>query len=50
MGRELSEVERYAVVKMHLFEMFDEAAHIREDVVGRLSEDDVDRQVEALDL
>lgn len=49
-GRELSEVERYAVVKMRLFEIFDEAAHIRDDYVERLSEDDVDRQVEALDL
>ncbi len=49
-GRELSEVERYAVVKMRLFEIFDETVHIRDDYVERLSEDDVDRQVEALDL
>lgn len=49
-GRELSEVERYAVVKMRLFEIFDEAARIREDLVERLSAGDVERQVEALDL
>ena len=48
--RELSEVERYAIVKMSLFEIFDESAHLHENFVGTLSEDDVDRQVEALDL
>lgn len=48
--RELNEVERYAVVKMSLFEIFDDSAHLRENFVGTLSEDDVDRQVEALDL
>ncbi len=48
--RELTEVERYAVVKMRLFEVFDESAHIREDFVGLLTTSDVDQQVEALDL
>lgn len=48
--RELTEVERYAVVKMRLFEVFDESTHIREDFVGLLTTSDVDQQVEALDL
>lgn len=49
-GRTLNEVERYAIVKMRLFEIFDESDPIRDDLVDELTEDDVDRQVEVLDL
>ena len=49
-GRELTEVERYAVVKMRLFEVFDESAHLRADLVDTLTAAQVERQVEALDL
>ncbi len=49
-GRELSEVERYAVVKMRLFEILDESARIRADRVELLAAEHVQRQVEALDL
>ncbi len=48
--RRLSEVERYAVVKMCLFALFDTSEHIREDLVDLLTAEDVIEQVEALDL
>ncbi len=48
--RELTAVERYAVVKMRLFALFDESAHILQDVVETLTPEDISEQVEALDL
>lgn len=49
-GRELSEVERYAVVKMRLFEIFDEASHITSHLAESLTAEQVRRHVETLDL
>ena len=49
-GRDLSEVERYAVVKMRLFEIFDEASHITSHLAESLTAAQVRRHVEALDL
>lgn len=49
-GRDLTEVERYAVVKMRLFEIFDEAAHITSHVAESLTAEQVHQHVEALDL
>lgn len=49
-GRDLSEVERYAVVKMRLFEVFDEASHITSHLAESLTAEQVRRHVEALDL
>lgn len=49
-GRALSDVERYAVVKMRLFEIFDEAAHITSHLAESLTAEQVGRHVEALDL
>lgn len=48
--RELNDVERYAVVKMRLFEIFDRSEHIREHLEAQLNADQVGRHVEALDL
>lgn len=48
--RELNDVERYAVVKMRLFEILDESEHIRGRLEARLNADQVERHVEALDL
>lgn len=49
-GRDLSDVERYAVVKMRLFEIFDEASHITSHLAESLTVEQVRRHVEALDL
>ena len=49
-GRELNQVERYAVVKMRLFEIFDASAHLKRPVHDWLDEQRVERQVTALDL
>ena len=49
-SRELNAVERYAVVKMQLFETFDEFERISQDLVRRLTAEQVERQVAALDL
>lgn len=49
-GRDLNAVERYAVVKMRLFEIFDEFERIAQDLRERLTPEQVARQVEALDL
>ena len=48
--RELNQVERYAVIKMRLFEIFDEYERISGDLDSVLSVNQVERQVEALDL
>ena len=48
--RELNDVERYAVVKMRLFEIFDESEHICGRLEAQLNADQVGRHVEALDL
>lgn len=48
--RELNEVERYAVVKMQLFETFDGFESISRDLEQRLTPEQVERQIEALDL
>ena len=48
--RELNQVERYAVIKMRLFEIFDEYERISADLDSVLSVEQVERQVEALDL
>lgn len=48
--RELNQVERYAVIKMRLFEIFDEYERISGDLDSVLSVNHVERQVEALDL
>ena len=49
-GRELNEVERFAVAKMRLFKVFDESDRIGADCEARLTAEDVARQVAALDL
>lgn len=49
-GRELNAVEHYAIVKMRLFEIFDESAHISKDLVEVLTAEQVERQIETLDL
>ena len=49
-GRNLNEVERYAVVKMRLFGIFDASVHVTQDIVEPLTAEDVSEQVEALDL
>lgn len=49
-GRALSDVERYAVIKMRLFEIFDEASHITSHLAESLTAEQVRRHVEALDL
>lgn len=49
-GRDLSDVERYAIIKMRLFEIFDEASHITSHLAESLTEEQVRRHVEALDL
>jgi hypothetical protein len=48
--RELNQVERYAIIKMRLFEIFDEFERIASDLDEVLSAEQVERQVEALDL
>ncbi len=48
--RNLTEVERYAVVKMRLFALFDGSEHLLQDVVEVLTLRDVSEHVEALDL
>lgn len=48
--RELSATERYAIVKMRLFEIFDESGRIDADVKAGLSPEQVARQIETLDL
>ena len=48
--RELNDVERYAVVKMRLFELLDESEHVRGRLEVHLNADQVERHVEALDL
>ena len=48
--RELNEAERYAVVKMQLFETFDEFERISRDMRERLTPERVERQITALDL
>lgn len=48
--RELNRVERYAVIKMRLFEIFDEFERISDDLDEVLTAEQVGRQVEALDL
>lgn len=49
-GRELTEVERYAIVKMRLFEIFDTSPHIEAELEARLTAGQVTRQIEVLDL
>ncbi len=49
-SRNLNDVERYAIVKMHLFETFDSSPHLVADEVRDIDERDVDRHVETLDL
>lgn len=49
-SRELSDVERYAIVKMHLFAIFDSVARIERDEVWDLGAADVREHVETLDL
>ena len=49
-GRELNDVERYAIVKMRLFEIFDTRGRLTGDICDWLDEERVRRQVEALDL
>ncbi len=48
--RSLSPVERYAIVKMRLFEVFDESERLSADLVGNLTADQVGHQAEVLDL
>ena len=48
--RDLNEVERYAVVKMWLFEVFDEYERIAEAFDDVLTPEQVERHVETLDL
>ena len=48
--RELNEVERYAVVKMHLFETFDDLSQLQGDMVFEVAAEDVRAHVETLDL
>ncbi len=48
--RELNPVERYAIVKMQLFEIFDESAHVDSDEERQLTAEQVERHIEALDL
>ena len=43
-------MERYAVIKMRLFEVFDEHERIAEDFVDVLTAEQVERHVETLDL
>ena len=49
-GRDLNAVERYAVVKMQLFAIFDESEHIRDDGEWLLTAGQVERHVAELDL
>ncbi len=49
-GRDLNEVERYAIVKMRLFEIFDTSPHIDAQLEAGLTAEQVARQIEALDL
>ena len=49
-GRELTEVEHYAVIKMRLFEIFDEHPHIKENMDEQLTTEQVSRHIETLDL
>ncbi len=49
-GRALTQVERYAVIKMQLFEIFDEVPHLNETLDETLDDDQVERHVETLDL
>ena len=49
-GRDLNEVERYAIVKMQLFAIFDESEHLRRDDEWRLTAEQVERHVADLDL
>ncbi len=48
--RELNQVERYAIIKMRLFEILDEFERISSDLDEVLTPEQVERQVEALDL
>ncbi len=48
--RELNDVERYAIIKMRLFEIFDASAHIHGPVKERLNVEQVERHVRAVDL
>ncbi len=49
-GRDLNAVERYAVVKMQLFAIFDESEHIKDDGEWLLTAGQVERHVAELDL
>ncbi len=49
-GRDLNEVERYAIVKMQLFAIFDESEHVQRDDEWRLTAEQVERHVADLDL
>ena len=49
-GRDLNEVERYAIEKMQLFAIFDESGHIRKDGEWHLTAEQVERHVTDLDL
>ena len=49
-GRDLNEVERYAIVKMQLFAIFDESEHIQRDEEWRLTVAQVEHHVADLDL
>ena len=48
--RELSEVERYAIVKMQLFAIFDESEHLQQDDEWQLGAEQVRRHIADLDL
>lgn len=48
--RDLNAVERYAIVKMRLFEIFDRSEHLSADLVSGLTANQVGRQAEVLDL
>lgn len=49
-GRDLNAVERYAIVKMQLFAIFDESEHILHDGEWLLTAGQVERHVAELDL
>ena len=49
-GRDLNAVERYAIVKMRLFEILDESVHIQRDSEWLLTAAQVERHVAELDL
>lgn len=49
-GRDLNEVERYAIIKMQLFAIFDASEHIQRDEEWRLTAEQVELHVAELDL